>query len=191
MKLSLHEKVDLLHSRIDQIVEVMQGFEREESRPLGELIEEGNELWIGIKMKVQDWGCDEGMPDEECIPGPAGGIGLSQNLGFHYVSQFVDNETTDKISLNLADEKPQSIFQLEYKPMLKGTLVGTLFAGDSAIYTFVSVPSGKIVLKEIGDVLWSAENIIVDWNHSIVTVQWKECHGYAVWLKVSYEYSIS
>ena len=174
--LSLHEKVDLLHSRIDQIVEVTQGFEREEYRPLCELVAETDELWDSIRTQVQS--------SEKPV-----NLNELTALAMGYGTQTVIDEETEQISLNLSDDKPQSIFHLDHKPMFKGCLSGILSIGSNATYTFIGKSDGEVELREIGNVVHKVEKIVVDYTQGIITVQWGECHGFPVSLKVCYEYN--
>jgi hypothetical protein len=108
------------------------------------------------------------------------------NLDIFYTHQFVQNEstTTDPGTGVVSTYAP-----LEHTPILAGTVTGTIYAGSTAVQTFVVSSSGSFTLTSIGSPSTYVTNGSLSLNTGELSLTWNGTPGTnrAV---LSYEYNM-
>ena len=108
------------------------------------------------------------------------------NLDIFYSHQFVQNEstTTDPGTGSVSTYAP-----LEHTPILAGTVTGTIYAGNTAVQTFVVSAGGSFTLTPIGSPGTYAVAGSLQLNTGELSITWNTVPGnnHAV---LSYEYNM-
>jgi len=107
------------------------------------------------------------------------------NLSIFYSHQFVQNESQE------VAQGTTSTFNLEHTPVLAGTVTGTIYDNNVAVYTFTVASDGSLVLSAIGSpsptVQTSSELV---YSSGVLTLNWSGTTDGAVKVVVSYEYNM-
>lgn len=106
------------------------------------------------------------------------------NLDIYYTSQFVQNETQEN-----AGGGTSLTYTLEKTPVLAGTMVGTIYDGGTAIYTFSVNSAGTFAFTAIGSPSPTVSAGSVNLTTGVVTLTWSADPG-ANSVVVSYEYNM-
>jgi hypothetical protein len=116
---------------------------------------------------------------------PEGCCNAPFNLDIFYSHQFVANETTDHV----IGDFNETVHILQKQPVLKGTLVGTVYRGTSPIQTFCADYEGNLKFTDVGRPVIKVVRGGLSPEQGRISLLWNtepgSCH-----LVVSYEYNI-
>jgi len=106
------------------------------------------------------------------------------NLSVYYSHQFVENET----SATDAGGTSTSV-SLEHTPVLAGTVTGTVYAGSTAVQTFVVSENGSFTFHDIGSPAHKVTGATLNLTTGEMALTWNSDPG-ANHVVASYEYNM-
>jgi hypothetical protein len=111
--------------------------------------------------------------------------GLS-DTEIYYGTMLSENETLNMISFN--PDTNEAKYEVEFKPIIRGSLTGTIYYGHIAVQTFIMDENGYANIVTIGTPWFRAESIGVSCNYGTIIVKWNKKPESTTSLHVSYEY---